>query len=129
MIKLREVIGYDLREIVPESAIEDEAYVQIYNDSISMYGNKPLMDFEMMYKQLEEWREKYYTCHVPRHFLSEENLSILLLDVCMMRLYWENGFIEFGESINVRSSKNGWLNDSTSLILNGKCIKYVLCEI
>ena len=59
-------MGYDLKEIVPESAVDDDTYAEIYSEAVSLHGNKPMMDFEVMFRQLEDWREKYYTCHVPR---------------------------------------------------------------
>lgn len=114
MLKLRDIVDYDLRKIVPESAIDDDTYAKIFNDSIEMFGNKPMMDFEMMYKQLEEWRERYYTCHVPRyHHTSKDSLlnSNNCGGLCLMHLYWESGFIAFDGSINEKSLRNGWLND------------------
>ena len=65
MLKLRS-LGYDLGKVVPESRVDDETYAEIFSQSVEEYGNKPLMDFETMFRQLEEWRLKYYTCHVPR---------------------------------------------------------------
>eukprot|EP00210_Caulerpa_lentillifera_P000979 g943.t1 len=66
VVKLRDIIGYDLSKVCSEEALDDENYASVYSESVSMYGSKPMMDFETMYKQLEDWRERYYTCHVPR---------------------------------------------------------------
>lgn len=66
MAKLRDVIGYDLNKVSSEEALDDENYASMYNQAIDLHGSKPMMDFETMYKQLEDWREHYYTCHVPR---------------------------------------------------------------
>lgn len=66
VVKLRVILGHDLKKIVDED-ISDEKYDEEYKAQLEAHGGgQNVMDFEIMMKHLAEWKEKYYTCHVPR---------------------------------------------------------------
>lgn len=66
VMKLRLVLGHDLKKVVGED-ISDEVYDEKYRAQLeALGGQQNTMDFEIMMKQLDEWKENFYTCHVPR---------------------------------------------------------------
>lgn len=65
MLKLRNLVGLDLRAITGDN-VSDEEYCNQYERQMQLYGTKPRTDFEIMFSQLREWRDAYFTCHVPR---------------------------------------------------------------
>lgn len=65
VIKLRVILGYDLKKVVGEE-ISDEDYEDQHMSQLESHGSQNAMDFEVMVTQLQEWKDKYYTCHVPR---------------------------------------------------------------
>lgn len=64
-MKLRNLVGHDLRTVTGDTVSDDE-YRSQFERQMQLYGTKPRTDFEIMYSQLREWRDMYFTCHVPR---------------------------------------------------------------
>jgi len=65
VIKLRVILGYDLKKVVGDE-ITDEEYEEQHMSQLESHGSQNAMDFDVMVTQLQEWKDKYYTCHVPR---------------------------------------------------------------